>query len=225
MCFDVRSAGFRPAAGNFLCSHKEKSPKKCLEKAQPSAATPRGFSDSPSWLGRKTPCSCTAPSGLRDLSPSDCRAHSNLFFWAHPCDTDFLAHLQVERRMSAHTLDAYRRDLDALAAWASAQGSTSSRCRPSSCARSSPANIAAACRPRACNAGCRPVAASIAGCCARPHPGQSRRCDPRAESAAQVAAGARRRRGRAPGRSADRRAARACGIARCWSCSIPRACA
>jgi len=36
--------------------------------------------------------------------------------------TDFLAHLQVERRMSAHTLDAYRRDLDALAAWASAQG-------------------------------------------------------------------------------------------------------
>ena len=35
---------------------------------------------------------------------------------------DFLSHLQVERRMSAHTLDAYRRDLDALAAWAQAQG-------------------------------------------------------------------------------------------------------
>ena len=35
---------------------------------------------------------------------------------------DFLAHLQIERRMSAHTLDAYRRDLDALAAWAAAQG-------------------------------------------------------------------------------------------------------
>ncbi|MFC7300561.1 tyrosine recombinase XerC [Cognatiluteimonas weifangensis] len=34
---------------------------------------------------------------------------------------EFLAHLQVERRMSAHTLDAYRRDLDALAAWARAQ--------------------------------------------------------------------------------------------------------
>lgn len=32
----------------------------------------------------------------------------------------FLAYLQVERRMSAHTLDAYRRDLDALNAWASA---------------------------------------------------------------------------------------------------------
>lgn len=30
----------------------------------------------------------------------------------------FLQHLQVERRMSAHTLDAYRRDLDALSAWA-----------------------------------------------------------------------------------------------------------
>lgn len=35
---------------------------------------------------------------------------------------DFLSHLQVERRMSAHTLDAYRRDLDALVAWAVTQG-------------------------------------------------------------------------------------------------------
>ena len=34
---------------------------------------------------------------------------------------EFLAHLAVERRMSAHTLDAYRRDLAALAAWAQAQ--------------------------------------------------------------------------------------------------------
>ena len=34
---------------------------------------------------------------------------------------DFLAHLAVERRTSAHTLDAYRRDLAALAAWASMQ--------------------------------------------------------------------------------------------------------
>jgi integrase/recombinase XerC len=34
----------------------------------------------------------------------------------------FLAHLEIERRMSAHTLDAYRRDLDALAAWAGEQG-------------------------------------------------------------------------------------------------------
>ncbi|WP_425478336.1 tyrosine recombinase XerC [Xanthomonas sontii] len=32
----------------------------------------------------------------------------------------FLAYLQVERRMSAHTLDAYRRDLAALEAWAAA---------------------------------------------------------------------------------------------------------
>ncbi|MCC7097341.1 MAG: tyrosine recombinase XerC [Thermomonas sp.] len=31
---------------------------------------------------------------------------------------DFLAHLSVERQSSAHTLDAYRRDLAALAAWA-----------------------------------------------------------------------------------------------------------
>jgi integrase/recombinase XerC len=35
---------------------------------------------------------------------------------------DFLSHLQIERRMSAHTLDAYRRDLDALSAWATEQG-------------------------------------------------------------------------------------------------------
>ena len=35
---------------------------------------------------------------------------------------DFLSHLQVERRMSAHTLDAYRRDLSALSEWATAQG-------------------------------------------------------------------------------------------------------
>ena len=34
----------------------------------------------------------------------------------------FLQHLQVERRMSAHTLDAYRRDLDALSAWAEPRG-------------------------------------------------------------------------------------------------------
>jgi integrase/recombinase XerC len=34
---------------------------------------------------------------------------------------EFLAHLAVEKRVSAHTLDAYRRDLAALAAWAQAQ--------------------------------------------------------------------------------------------------------
>ncbi|GAA3925839.1 tyrosine recombinase XerC [Luteimonas lutimaris] len=36
--------------------------------------------------------------------------------------TDYLAHLEVERRMSAHTLDAYRRDLAALTEWAQRQG-------------------------------------------------------------------------------------------------------
>ncbi len=33
---------------------------------------------------------------------------------------EFLSHLQVERRVSPHTLDAYRRDLAALGAWAAA---------------------------------------------------------------------------------------------------------
>src|SRR5690554_8223198 len=33
----------------------------------------------------------------------------------------FLDHLEVERRVSAHTLDAYRRDLAALCGWAQAQ--------------------------------------------------------------------------------------------------------
>lgn len=41
---------------------------------------------------------------------------------ASPHVEDFLSHLQVERRMSAHTLDAYRRDLDALVAWTGSQG-------------------------------------------------------------------------------------------------------
>ncbi len=41
---------------------------------------------------------------------------------ASPHVEDFLSHLQIERRMSVHTLDAYRRDLDALAAWTMAQG-------------------------------------------------------------------------------------------------------
>jgi integrase/recombinase XerC len=35
---------------------------------------------------------------------------------------DFLSHLAVERRVSAHTLDAYRRDLVGLAQWAASQG-------------------------------------------------------------------------------------------------------
>ena len=34
---------------------------------------------------------------------------------------DFLSHLQVERRTSAHTLDAYRRDLQALSDWSATQ--------------------------------------------------------------------------------------------------------
>lgn len=39
-----------------------------------------------------------------------------------PADvTAFLEHLRVEKRVSAHTLDAYRRDLQALASWARAQ--------------------------------------------------------------------------------------------------------
>ena len=39
----------------------------------------------------------------------------------------FLSYLQVERRMSAHTLDAYRRDLTVLAQWCDAQGAGAPR--------------------------------------------------------------------------------------------------
>ena len=35
---------------------------------------------------------------------------------------DYLEHLRVERRMSPHTLDGYRRDLDGLKAWAAENG-------------------------------------------------------------------------------------------------------
>ena len=35
---------------------------------------------------------------------------------------DFLSHLAVERRVSSHTLDAYRRDLAALSGWVEGQG-------------------------------------------------------------------------------------------------------
>ena len=35
---------------------------------------------------------------------------------------DFLSHLAVERRVSSHTLDAYRRDLAALSGWVEEQG-------------------------------------------------------------------------------------------------------
>lgn len=41
---------------------------------------------------------------------------------ASPQIEAFLSHLQIERRMSPHTLDAYRRDLDALAAWTTELG-------------------------------------------------------------------------------------------------------
>ena len=40
----------------------------------------------------------------------------------HPDVAAYLSHLEIERRMSAHTLDAYRRDLGTLVDWASAQG-------------------------------------------------------------------------------------------------------
>ncbi len=41
---------------------------------------------------------------------------------AHASVVAFLAHLEVERRVSPHTLDGYRRDLEALVAWAARAG-------------------------------------------------------------------------------------------------------
>ncbi|MEN1941402.1 tyrosine recombinase XerC [Luteimonas sp. MJ246] len=50
------------------------------------------------------------------------RAEGTAVAGTHPAVGDYLGHLEVERRMSAHTLDAYRRDLHALVAWATEQG-------------------------------------------------------------------------------------------------------
>src|SRR5687768_12287987 len=73
----LRSAGLPPAAGNFLCWHKESHQRNAFSKlrAQPVDVVAREFSDSPSWLGRKTAhihvrrppgqWVCVAPTGFR----------------------------------------------------------------------------------------------------------------------------------------------------------------
>jgi len=43
---------------------------------------------------------------------------------------DFIAYLAVERQVSAHTLDAYRRDLEALSAWTQGQGTDPAALHP-----------------------------------------------------------------------------------------------
>lgn len=43
---------------------------------------------------------------------------------------DFLAYLAVERQMSPHTLDAYRRDLEALGEWSQGQGADAEALQP-----------------------------------------------------------------------------------------------
>ena len=141
--------------------------------------------------------------------------------------SDFLAHLQVERRMSAHTLDAYRRDLDALAAWAAAQGVDDLVALHAEQLRAfiaaehrrglSPKSLQR--RLSACRSFYRwllkhgRIAASPAA------------GDPRAEGAAQAAAGARSRRGQGAWSKCRPTRRWACATARCWNCSIPPACA
>ncbi|MBS0194981.1 MAG: tyrosine recombinase XerC [Proteobacteria bacterium] len=53
------------------------------------------------------------------LDPSQLQPRAHLL---HAARVDFLDHLKVERRMSAHTLDGYGRDLAALCDWLAAQG-------------------------------------------------------------------------------------------------------
>ena len=111
--------------------------------------------------------------------------------------------------MSAHTLDAYRRDLDALAAWADAQGvDIAGAARRAAARASSPPSTAAGCRPRACSAGCRRAAASIAGCsgtaASRPIPPTAIRAPKAPRKLPQVLDPDEAERA---GRSADRRAA------------------
>jgi len=53
---------------------------------------------------------------MTDVLPSSCGPQILI--------TDFLSHLRNERRVSAHTLDGYQRDLAALAQWAENNGQT-----------------------------------------------------------------------------------------------------
>ena len=76
----------------------------------------------------------------------------------------FLQHLQVERRMSAHTLDAYRRDLDALAVWAQPRGVAVEALDADALRQFVADEHRRGLSARACNAACRPAAASMPGC-------------------------------------------------------------
>ena len=78
---------------------------------------------------------------------------------------EFLSHLQVERRVSAHTLDAYRRDLQALSDWSVAQGVADVEAIGTEQLRAfiTP-NTAVACLRKACSAVFLPAVAISAGC-------------------------------------------------------------
>lgn len=58
----------------------------------------------------------------RDAETRPATADSDAAAAADPRCEAFLDYLNVERRMSAHTLDAYRRDLDALTEWTHKHG-------------------------------------------------------------------------------------------------------
>lgn len=69
---------------------------------------------------------------------------------------DFFAFLHVERGMSAHTLDAYRRDIGALIAWGcNRQWVRLLRWIGRSCRLSLLLSTVVVCRPRVCSGVCR----------------------------------------------------------------------
>ena len=78
----------------------------------------------------------------------------------------YLAHLAVERRLSANTVESYRRDLRRADCLDGGQGldADSPICWANICAASSPASIVAACRRPACSGDCRPCAVSSSTC-------------------------------------------------------------
>ena len=138
----------------------------------------------------------------------------------------YLAHLELERRVSPHTLDGYARDLAALAAFAARRGRDvdalgARRPRAAGARPHGRGPVAAIGRP-AGRRGARLLPLRDRGGAAGREPRRRRRRAARLEGAAEVPHRRRSRRAAAARPTWPRRAG--CAIARCSSCSTPPGC-